>query len=166
MKTGIEQVSKIVEVPGAERNARQMALPASEILRREVFVKTMKDETMVRKFVMWKTNKGTEIEDYPSFVVHYTDFSPNRKTPLNRDVRISSSQEQIQTLWSELKDANIKKGWELHAAAAPDVIVAPEPSVQEEPAKVPSAKKPRLPRKTAASEEAPTKAPTKKKKSG
>jgi hypothetical protein len=174
-ETGIEQVSKIVEVPGAERNARQMTLPSSEVLRREVFVKTMKDETMVRKFVMWKTNKDSEAEDYPSYVIHYTDFSPNRKTPLNRDVRVSSSEEQIQSLWSELKVENIKKGWDLHAttaaapiAAKPEVIVSPEPVVvQEEPAKAPAAKKPRAPKKkTAASEEAPTKAPSRRKKSG
>jgi len=167
-ETGIEQVSKIVEVPGADRNARQLALPSSEVLRREVFVKTMKDETMVRKFVMWKTNKGAEIEDYPSFVVHYTDFSPNRKTPLNRDVRVSSSPEQIQTLWSELKEANIKKGWDLHktATVVPEVAVPQEAPVQEEPAKPAAAKKPRAPKKTAASEDAPTKAPSRKKKSG
>ena len=34
---------------------------------------------MVRKFVLWKTNKE-QSEDYPAFVVHFTDFSPNRKT--------------------------------------------------------------------------------------
>ncbi len=166
-ESGIEQVSKIVEVPGADRNARQMALPASEILRREVFVKTMKDETMVRKFVLWKTNKETEIEDYPSFVVHYTDFSPNRKTPLSRDVRVSSSLEQIESLLVELKEANIKKGWELHAPVAATAAITPpeaaqeQPAVQEEP---PKAKKPRAPKKTAASEEVPTTAPAKKRK--
>jgi hypothetical protein len=172
-ETGIEQVSKIVDIPLADRNARQLTLPRSEILRREVFVKTMKDETMVRKFVMWKTNKATENEDFPAFVVHYTDFSPNRKTPLSRDVRISSSPEQIQVLWNELKEGNIKKGWELHAApvaptiaAAPVEVVEPEPSVPEEPSKTAAAKKPRAPKKTAPSEEAPKKPSTRKKKSG
>jgi len=178
-ETGIEQVGKIVEVPLADRNARQMTLPQSEILRREVFVKTMKDETMVRKFVMWKTNKETESEDYPSYVIHYTDFSPNRKTPLNRDVRVSGSREQIHVLWDELKIENIKKGWELHAAAAPTTApVAPpaaiaaqeevvaQPSVKEEPSKKAAARKPKPATKTAPSEETPTKAPKRKKKSG
>ena len=79
--------------------------------------------------------------------------------------------EQIQALLVELKEANIKKGWERHAAAAPtaaiampEVVVAPEPAVHEEPAKPAAARKPRAPKKTAPSEEAPTKAPTRKKK--
>ena len=75
----IRQVTDLVEVPLADRDARQIALPASEILRREVYTKQMKGETMVRKFVLWKTNKELQSEDYPAFVVHFTDFSPNRK---------------------------------------------------------------------------------------
>jgi hypothetical protein len=171
-ETGIEQVSKIVEVPLVERNAGQMTLAVSEILRREVFVKTMKDETMVRKFVLWRTNKDRESDEYPSFVIHYTDFSPNRKTPLSREVRVSSSLEQIQGLWNELKAENIKKGWEPHvaavtpAAAAPEAAVTAAPPAQEEPAKPVAAKKPRAPKKTAPSEEAPTKPPSRKKKPG
>jgi hypothetical protein len=70
---------------------------------------------MVRKFVMWKTNKETQSDDFPAYVVHYTDFSPNRKAPLARDVRVSSSLEQIQTMWDSLKESNIKKGWDLHS---------------------------------------------------
>lgn len=169
-ETGIEQVSKIVEVPLAGRNARQMTLPPSEILRREVFVKTMKDEMMVRKFVLWKTNKESEKEDYPAYVIHYTDFSPNRKAPLNRDVRVSSSLEQIQVLWGELKMENIKKGWELHSAPAPlevalppQEVAAPVPAVQQEPAKEAAPKKPRAPKK-APSEEVPTKKEPKRRK--
>jgi hypothetical protein len=195
-ETGIEQVSKIVEVPLADRNARQLTLPPSEILQREVFVKTMKDETMVRKFVLWKTNKEAESEDYASYVIHYTDFSPNRKTPLSREVRVSSSREQMQLLWGELKVENIKKGWELKsdalpvpaaapkevvtppapvqeekpskkgAPAAPEAVATPQEPMQEEPTKKAAARKPKAPKKTAPSEEAPTKAPKKKKKSG
>jgi hypothetical protein len=66
---------------------------------------------MVRKLVMWKTNKEQESEDYSAFVIHYTDFSPNRKEPLQRDIRVSNSQEQIEAMWVALKEANIKKGW-------------------------------------------------------
>ena len=38
-----------------DRDAKQMTLPHSELLRREVYTKAAKGETMVRKFVTWKT---------------------------------------------------------------------------------------------------------------
>ena len=94
-----------------DRDASQLALPKSEVLRREVYTKVLKGETMVRKFMMWKTNKEKESEDFPAYVVHYTDFSPNRKTPLTREVRVSNSNDQINELWNMLKTANIKQGW-------------------------------------------------------
>ena len=111
----IRQVTKVVDVPLADRDVREIALPKSLMLRREVYTKVAKGETMVRKFVMWKTNKETQSEDYPAYVVHFTDFSSNRKDPLSRDVRVSNSLEQIQSLWNELKESNIKKGWEAHS---------------------------------------------------
>ena len=73
---------------------------------------------MVRKFVMWKTNKENEGTEYPAYVAHFTDYSPGRKVPLDREVRISNSEEQIEELFEELKTANIKKGWSLHEVEA------------------------------------------------
>jgi hypothetical protein len=153
----IQQVTDLVEVPLADRDARQIALPASEILRREVYTKQMKGETMVRKFVLWKTNKEQQSEDYPGFVVHFTDFSPNRKTALERELRVSNSREQIDALWESLKGSNLAKGWELRAEATPSQaleIAAPvaetaepvpvEPVSIEEVAKMaPSERKPK-----------------------
>lgn len=107
----IQQIADVVEVELSDMDARQLTLPQSEVLRREVFTKELKGATMVRKFVLWKTNKENESEDYPAYVVHYTDFSPNRKVPLQRDVRVSNSAEQIEAMWGALKKANIKKGW-------------------------------------------------------
>ncbi len=107
----IAQVTDIVEVPFADRDARQMTLPKSDLLRREVFTKDLKGQTMVRKFLLWKTNKESD-DEFPAFVVHYTDFSPNRKDPLAREVRVSSSAEQIEQLYAGLKLENIKAGWQ------------------------------------------------------
>jgi hypothetical protein len=64
-----------------------------------------------RKLLLWKTNKETEAESYPAFVAYFTDFSPNRKTPLERDIRVSSSREQIEQLLAEMKAEYIVKGW-------------------------------------------------------
>ncbi len=134
---GMEQVTRIVEVPLADRSARQMSLPPSEIIRREVYTKEAKGETMVRKFVAWRTNKETESDEYPAYVLHYTDFSPNRKAPLAREVRVSSSEQQILQLLDGMKEANIKKGWEL-AAATEATVAVPEAST---PTTAPTKKK-------------------------
>ncbi len=108
----VTQVSELVDVPLIDRDAHQMTLPSSELLAREVYTKTAKGETMVRKFVMWQTNKADQSEEYPAFVIHFTDYSPNRATPLAREVRVSNSRDQIQQLWEAMKAENIKKGWE------------------------------------------------------
>ena len=173
----IAQVADLVELPQAEKDSRQLVLPKSEVLRREVYVKELKGEQMVRKLVLWKTNKELLTDDFPAYVVHLTDFSPNRKDPLSRDMRISSSFQQIQQLFDQLKTENITKGWNLFAKslaapaekAAPAIVVAapiapsaPEPAAVEPEA----APKKKSARKFAASDTeapAPAKAPRKKK---
>jgi hypothetical protein len=155
----IDQVAELVDVPLADRDAGQLALRASEILRREVYTKQLKGETMVRKFLMWKTNKEGDSEDFPAYVVHFTDFSPNRKEPLAREIRVSNSREQIETLWLGLKDANVKQGWSAHGSVTDKparVALPPEP-----PAAVVAAAAKPLPRKAAA-KKATTKRPEKK----
>ncbi|MEZ6135044.1 MAG: hypothetical protein R3C53_09065 [Pirellulaceae bacterium] len=107
----ISQVSDRVEVALTETDAKSFSLPKSEVLRREVFTKVLKGATMVRKFVLLKTNKEDVSDEFPAYVLHYTDYSPNRKDPLSREVMISSSREQIGELYEELKAENVKKGW-------------------------------------------------------
>jgi hypothetical protein len=112
----LEQITLLVEVPFADRDARRFTLPRSEILRREVYTKQLKGQTMVRKLVMWQTNKAEEsqesaVGDFPAYVIAFTDYSPNRMTPLERDIRISSSRDQIIELWGELVKEYIVKGW-------------------------------------------------------
>ena len=82
------------------------------MLRRKVATKTLKGATMVRKLLMWKTNKDGENSPFPAYVVHLTDYSPNRKTPLQREIRVSSSQEQIGELWDSLEAKFFVKGWQ------------------------------------------------------
>ena len=88
---GIEQISKIVTVNNFDANAKELVFPKSEVLSRSVYSKASKGKTMVRKFVVIKTNKEDQSDEYPAYVFHYTDFSPNRKAPLAREVRVSSS---------------------------------------------------------------------------
>lgn len=107
----IHQVSDRVEVALTDTDAKSFQLPLSQVLKREVFVKTLKNSKMVRKFLLLKTNKEGESDEYPAYVVHFTDYSPNRKDPLSREVMVSNSQEQIEALYAALKEENVKKGW-------------------------------------------------------
>lgn len=108
---GIGQIADVADVPKADKNSLKITYPKSKILRRKVFVKEQKGATMVRKIVLWKTNKEAETDDFPAYVVYGTDFSPNRKTPLNRDIRVSNSQDQIEELWAVLEKKYFLKGW-------------------------------------------------------
>jgi hypothetical protein len=124
----LQQVADIVEVPLIDRDARQFSMSPSKVLRREVYTKEMKGELMVRKLVLWQTNKDQESDVYPAFVIHFTDFSPNRKTPLERDIRVSSSRDQMGELWKGLVEENIKKGWSLAGSGVPAETAAVPPA--------------------------------------
>jgi ATP-dependent DNA ligase len=108
----MKQVTDIVDVPHADKNSLQICFPKSKILRRKVCTKVMKGATMVRKLVLWKTNKDTESDHYPAYVVYSTDFSPNRNTPISRDIRVSNSEKQIKSLWEAMEKKYFIKGWE------------------------------------------------------
>lgn len=107
----VSQIGDRVEVALIDADAKSFTLPKSELMKREVFTKVLKGETMVRKFVILKTNKSGATDEFPAYVLHYTDYSPNRKEPLQREVAISSSEEQITAMFLAMKQANIKKGW-------------------------------------------------------
>lgn len=108
----IEQITDLVEVPLADRSAKEYKLPESTLLKRRVATKTLKGAEMVRKLVMWKTNKESA-DEYPAYVLHFTDFSPNRKDPLSREIRVSNSEEQIEALWLEMEKKNFVRGWKV-----------------------------------------------------
>lgn len=107
---GIAQVAKLVNVPDADRTAHETVLPASEILRREVYTKILRGQEMVRKLLMWKTNKE-ESGEFPAFVVYLTDFSPNRKNPLEREIRAAGSETVAEELFDELAAQKFVGGW-------------------------------------------------------
>jgi hypothetical protein len=89
-----------------------VGLPASEVIRRQVWTKTTKDKTDVRKLVVWKTNKDGIDPSYPAYVVHWTDYSAGRKAPLAREVRPAPTLEAATALADAMVADNIKKGWE------------------------------------------------------
>lgn len=88
-----------------DKNAR------SEILVRKVYTKGNGKKFMVQKFVVWKTNKEAS-GMFPAYILHHTDYSCGRKDALKRDIRVSSSEEQIMKFLDEFLAENIKKGWD------------------------------------------------------
>jgi len=101
------QIADVVAGPSASGVAQQ----ASEIVQRRVWTKSGKDKTDVRKLVIWKTNKDDADPLYPAYVVHWTDYSAGRKSPLNREVRPAPSIGAAEAIAHGLVEANIKKGW-------------------------------------------------------
>jgi hypothetical protein len=71
----------------------------------------MRGNQMVRKLLLWKTNKE-ERPDFPAYVVYLTDFSPNRQNPLERDIKISQSEPAARKLFSQMAEKNFLAGWE------------------------------------------------------
>ena len=106
-----KQITDIVHIENSPISLQKLS--KSEIIFREVYTKTSKGKTNVQKFLVWKTNKEDVDDRYPAYAMNYTNFSPTRGDPLKKDVRISSSKEQIMELLNMFKEKNIKKGWTL-----------------------------------------------------
>ncbi|MCL1917423.1 MAG: hypothetical protein FWG14_03770 [Peptococcaceae bacterium] len=106
----LEQINEFsyVETEAAGK-AAPAKLPASEVMKRVVYRKESGKKLMVQKFLVWKTNKLSE--EYPGYVFHYTNFSSDRKEPLQREVMISDDEEQILELFEQSVEGNVKKGW-------------------------------------------------------
>ena len=110
-ETSIKQVSEQVSVEDATKSADTSQKAASKLLERTVYTKTMRDNLMVRKLLLWKTNKEDTTE-YPAYVVYLTDFSPNRKIPLERDIKVASTEAVARQLFDDLAKKNFVGGWE------------------------------------------------------
>ena len=113
----ISQIMDLVDIPRFESISKYEYEP-SELLARKVYAK---GEDMVRKFILWKTNKS-ESNEYPEYVVYHLDYSKNRKIPLQRSIKGTNS--EIQAM--ELLDATVKaemigttgllkRGWSEHS---------------------------------------------------
>lgn len=108
----VAQVLERCMIEGLDKKAERLVLPASEIVRREVYAKTTKGQQSVRKLVVWRTNKEKIDPSYPAFVVHWTDFSAGRKNPLEREVRLAPTLGEALKIGDELIAENIKTGWD------------------------------------------------------
>jgi len=78
-------------------------------MKRQVWAKEGAGKVDVRKLLVWKTNK--ESAGYPAFVVHWTDYSSTRKSPLDREVRLAPNEKEALKIADAMIADNIKKGW-------------------------------------------------------
>ncbi len=107
----VRQVFERVLVGDADTAPTTEDLPKSEVLRREVFTKATKGKTAVRKLLVWRTNKHEADPTYPAYVVHFTDYSPSRKEPLKRTVRLAPDADTATAIAEDMLKSEIKKGW-------------------------------------------------------
>jgi hypothetical protein len=105
---GEKQFSYLIEENAKEESAD---LKPSTIKLREVYTKSGKGGTAVRKFLGIQTHKE-KTGKYSPFIVLYTDFSAGRKTPLEQDIFLCATSKDMEIKMAKLIEENIKKGWE------------------------------------------------------
>jgi ATP dependent DNA ligase domain/ATP dependent DNA ligase C terminal region len=107
----ISQLEAFINVEEAEKSARAEHLPESKLLERVVYTKVLKGQRMVRKLLLWKTNKENR-SNFPGYVVYLTDFSPNRQNPLEREIRVARTEKVAREWFQRLAAENFVGGWE------------------------------------------------------
>lgn len=110
--TRFAQILERCAVGEAAAATQELKLPVSEVLKRRVWTKTTKGKVAVRKLLLWKTHKSEVDPSYPAYVVHWTDYSSGRGTPLEREVRTAPTAELAEGIATKLIEDNVKKGWE------------------------------------------------------
>ena len=103
---GWNQITRLLPVADVVEDAK---LGASKVINRRVWTKEGSGKVDVRKLVVWKTNKETA--GFSSFVVHWTDYSSTRKSPLDREVRLAPDEKEALKIADLMIEENIKKGW-------------------------------------------------------
>ena len=103
---GWNQLTRILPI---DTSSTVVAAGKSEVIQRRVWTKEGSGKVDVRKLVMWKTNK--EAVGFPSFVIHWTDYSSTRKSPLDREVRLAPNEKEALKIAEGMISENIKKGW-------------------------------------------------------
>lgn len=116
LSAGISQITEYLEGVAIEGAGAAPVRATSEVVRRDIYVKETKGHVAVRKVVVIRTNKDRE-GSHPPFVVHFTDYSAGRKTPLETSLRTAATQESADRAVEAWTAENVKKGWTAAGAA-------------------------------------------------
>ena len=106
---GFSQIAQRCTLPAADRRDLGERGDVVVVVRR-IWTKCAKGKTAVRKLLAWST--GRERDGWPAWVVHFTDYSPDRKTPLERTFRAARTRGEADAIAARLLEENVKKGWE------------------------------------------------------
>jgi hypothetical protein len=109
-EAGYAQIAQRCAPPPADAGHAKAA--GSPVLHgRRVWTKSAKDKVAVRKLLIWRTGRDGH-GDWPAWIIHFTDYSPDRKTPLERTFRTARTQMEAEAVAERLVADNVKKGWE------------------------------------------------------
>jgi hypothetical protein len=122
----VSQLQEVLPELDSESALKPRELPKSTIVRRQVWSKEGKGGLAVRKLLVWKSGKESTWPGWPAWLVHFTDYSPDRKTPLERTLRSALSETDAQATADALIAENIKKGWQ-------EVLAAPQDPTPDTP---------------------------------
>ncbi|MBI2844864.1 MAG: AAA family ATPase [Armatimonadetes bacterium] len=122
------QVTDIAPLPAPTVDVTD--LPKSEVIRREVYTKAVRDYGVaVRKIIVWQTNKDDCDPRYPAYAAMFTDYSPARQEPIRTELRVASSVERITTIVENWLAENVRRGWDCVAKMGDVVSTSPEENV-------------------------------------
>ncbi|QPN66559.1 ATP-dependent DNA ligase [Synechococcus sp. CBW1006] len=108
----LSQLQEHLPELGAQAAVEPRQLPLSHPVRRQVWTKAGKGGIAVRKLLVWRSGKEEAWPGWPAWLVHFTDYSADRKTPLERTLRTARTEEEANAIADAMVAENIKKGWE------------------------------------------------------
>lgn len=107
---GFGQVAQRCMPPAQAPVSPQSAGNRVKVAMRRVWTKSAKGKDAVRKILVWDTGHDGS-DGWPAWIVHFTDYSPDRKTPLERTFRTARSKDEALHVAERIIAENVKKGW-------------------------------------------------------
>ncbi|HMF29796.1 MAG TPA: hypothetical protein VKK79_00160, partial [Candidatus Lokiarchaeia archaeon] len=116
----VSQVLDLVSGSQVPPEFTPIDLPPSIMLARYVFTK---GDSMVRKFLLWRTNKRAAQANFPDFIIYSLDYSLGRKNnPFQRRLLVTNDEEQAWSMLEENaatemsgKGGLIMRGWDVQS---------------------------------------------------
>lgn len=109
---GFAQIAQRCAPPSGDADAAPTSTAPTIHLRR-VWTKSAKDKVAVRKLLVWCTGQDVR-SGWPAWIIHFTDYSPDRKNPLERTFRTARSRLEADAMVEPLIAEYVKKGWTEH----------------------------------------------------
>lgn len=106
----VHQIQDLCPFPNADTESQIVQLPESTLEERKIFFKRRGRNCYVKKFVLLKTNKE-ETGRFSKYILHFTDYSSNRKEKMKISVWCSSDKTELQEKMHTIIYKSIRSGW-------------------------------------------------------